>query len=371
MVARVRHAGMAKKLKRDVGTARRALAHRPEVALRLPADAAPTKEQVTAWTKALEACWALDASWSGERWRAFAHGWPAVSDVAGRLVWRADGVGAFRGTPGTFVDADDRPVEVPDEAAVRLWHPAAAAEDERERWRDHVRRHRVEQPLRQVFREHYDAAEPGLADLVCDARPFVGRRARRRGGRSDGDGLERVAGAVMAVLHANGPLYPGAEGTVAVGGVSVGWVGRHPDPRLAVDGARPGVARPPATRRPRLGAPALRGPGGLRVGDHAGRACAGDPGSERVVSPGGVLETRRTILRHVLADLPAQDRTRLTVDARHVVVGEHRVHLTTGRVTRDGDPVDLAPAARAGLWMPVSDPLLSEIVGLVVALLRE
>ena len=89
------------------------------------------------------------------------------------------------------------------------------------------------------------------------------------------------------------------------------------------------------------------------------------------MSPGGVLETRRTILRHVLAELPAQDRARVTVDARHVVVGEHRVHLTTGRVTRDGDPVDLAPAARAGLWMPVSDPLLSEIVGLVVALLRE
>lgn len=92
--------------------------------------------------------------------------------------------------------------------------------------------------------------------------------------------------------------------------------------------------------------------------------------ADRGTSPGGVLATRRTILRHVLAELPAQDRARVTVDARHVVVGEHRVHLTTGRVSRDGDPVDLAPAGRSDLWMPVTDPLLSELVGLVVTLLR-
>jgi hypothetical protein len=360
---------MAKKLKRDVGTARRALAHRPEVALRLPTDAAPTKAQVTAWTKALEACWALDASWPGERWRVFAHGWPAVSDIAARLVWTADGVGAFRGTPGTFVGADDRPVEVPDEASVRLWHPAAAPEDERERWRDHVRRHRVEQPLRQVFREHYDAAEPGFTDLVCDARPFVGV-ARTQGWGSDGDRLERVAGAVMAALYANGPLYPGAEGTVVVDGVSVGWVGRHPDPR---QGSTVLVPASPDRPLPVVPVSELLRSADLVVSASAITRGEREPATrapERVVSPGGVLETRRTILRHVLADLPAQDRARVTVDARHVVVGEYRVHLTTGRVTRDGDPVDVAPSARTGLWMPVSDPLLSEIVGLVVALLR-
>jgi hypothetical protein len=368
VVRRIRHAGLAKKLRRDVGAGRRALALRPEVALRLPTDTPPTKAQVMAWTTTLEACWALDACWTAGRWMAAAHTWPTVSAVSARLVWVADGT-ALRGVPGAFVGADDEPVEFPDGASVRLWHPAAAAEDERERWRDHVRRHRVDQPLRQVFREHYAASEAGFDDLVCDARQLVGV-ARTQGWRSEDESLVRGAGPVRAELDVDGPVYPGAEGPVTVRGVRVGWEGRDPNPRW-----RYAVLVPAGPDRPLPAVPVselVRSADLLVSSSSVAREerGAGAVPSSHVVSPGGVLDTRRTVLRHVLADLPPVDRARVVVEARHVVVDDHRVHLTTARVTRDGDPVDVEPSRGSTLWMPSADPLLSEVVGLVDALLR-
>lgn len=369
VVKRIRHAGLAKKLRRDVGTGRRGLAHRPEVALRLPANAPPTKAQVTSWTKALEACWELDAAWPADRWSAAAHGWPAVSDVAVRLVWWADGVGAFRGTPGAFVGADDLPVVVPDDASVRLWHPAAVSEDEREQWRDHVRRHRVAQPLRQVFREHYSASESGFHDLVCDARQLVGV-SRTQGWTSDGESLCRAAGSVRAELDVEGPVYPGADGTATVRGVRVGWVGRHPDSRwrtVVLVPADPGNPLPTVPVSELLRSVDLLVSASAIAREDDG-SDARSPGAAS--SPGGVLAMRRTVLRHLLAELPEPDRARVALESRHVEVGTFRVHLTTARVTRSGDPVDIEPSSETGLWMPSADPLLSRIVGLVEALLR-
>nr|MDT0525487.1 hypothetical protein [Streptomyces sp. DSM 41633] len=47
----VRHAGIKKKFTRYVKEARRAIGGRPDVALRLPFDTAPSKAQLTTWTK--------------------------------------------------------------------------------------------------------------------------------------------------------------------------------------------------------------------------------------------------------------------------------------------------------------------------------
>jgi hypothetical protein len=53
---------------------------------------------------------------------------------------------------------------------------------------------------------------------------------------------------------------------------------------------------------------------------------------------------------------------------RHVAVGIHQVHLATGRITREGEPITVEPVTKHKLWTP-PDPLLNRIVGLVVALL--
>jgi RNase P/RNase MRP subunit POP5 len=85
-------------------------------------------------------------------------------------------------------------------------------------------------------------------------------------------------------------------------------------------------------------------------------------------TPGGVLATRRTALKHVLAEL--SDSASIEVGRRHVAVGIHQIHLATGRVTYEGEPVTIEPVTKHQLWTP-PDPLLNRIVGLVVALLDE
>lgn len=50
---------------------------------------------------------------------------------------------------------------------------------------------------------------------------------------------------------------------------------------------------------------------------------------------------RRDALRRVLAASPTAARQAEIAD-RHVAVRGHTVHLATGRVSRDGDPVDIA-----------------------------
>lgn len=353
--AATRHAGVRKKLARYATAARRNLVRRPDVALRLPAGK-PTRAQVTAWTRTLETCWTIDPSWPAATWQGLVHGAPATSEVAAALVWTAPGAGSFRGTPGALVDVEGAPVALPPDARVRLWHPAAATPAERDAWRAQVWRERLAQPFPQVFREHYAPGDDGFTGAVLDATQLVGV-ARAQGWTPGPDGLVRVAGGVQVTVETDMSLYPGVQGRARVLHVGVG----------------PAVPAPPDAPLPAVPVSELLRSVDLLVSTSAVArdegAAAGPPPWDRA-APAGVLALRRTVLGHVLGDLDAQDAARVRLDGRHVEVGSARVHLATARVTRDGDPVDVEPVTGHGLWAPAADPLLTQVVGLVVALLR-
>lgn len=228
----VRHAGVKKKLDRYVSAGRRGVAARPHVALRVPAGGTMTKTQVTAWVRALEACWLHDASWPARQWAAMVHGRPETAGPASRLVWVADGVGSFRGGLHELVTTDDERFVLPDDATVRLWHPAAAEPAERERWREHVRRHQVDQPVRQASREHYRAGDLAVEGVVVDGRRLVGI-ARKEGWQIGYHALERRAGALVAEIPTDDNVYPGYEGNVVLGAVTVRGAVREGEPRRA------------------------------------------------------------------------------------------------------------------------------------------
>ncbi|MDF9716661.1 DUF4132 domain-containing protein [Nocardioides sp. ChNu-153] len=352
-----RHAGIRKKFARYVRDARRDLAARSAVALRLVQE--PSRRDVTAWTRTLQDGWALEPRWTGAAWRALAHRWEPVSRVAAALVWTAPGVGSFRGTPGAYVDADDRAVEVPDDAEVRLWHPAAAGRDEREAWRRHVVRHRLDQPFAQAFREHYAQEDAeGFSGHVVDLRQ-LGGVARAEGWRDADDGMERELAGVRAEVAVGG-FYPGASGTSETGPVRLVPARASnestPLPVVPVSELLRSVDLVVSTSAVAL-APSDAGPGG------SGGRSAG--------APAGVLALRRTLLGHVLAELAPEQAARVQTASRHLVVdGRSRVHLTTGRVTRDGDAVEVEPRKKPGLWTPSADPLLARIIGLIAALLE-
>ncbi len=76
---------------------------------------------------------------------------------------------------------------------------------------------------------------------------------------------------------------------------------------------------------------------------------------------------RRHVLSLEFAEPVAQER--ITIDERHVRAGAWSVHGATGRVTRDGEPVEpaIAPPSllRAVPWLPYDEALLQRIVDVV------
>jgi hypothetical protein len=398
-LAAVRHAGVRAKLARNVKPAERALARRPEVALRVVGRLRPGKGAVELLARFLEAGFCQELELELPEWRDALAASPAGAPVAGALVWVARRGGTRLGSflpvrrDGRLVleDARGEAVTPPDDARIALWHPVLAGDDEREWWRALVARRRLRQPLRQVYREFYrpgPGEEDGdttvaFAGHVVAIRPLVGL-ARREGWRPDGHGvLLRRFGPVEVAFQVEGPLYPGAEGYAEVERVRFavragrGW-------RRARIGELPLVVFSEACRAVDLlvstSAFALSGEGPPAPAPEPGRAvavprCPADPRLARLagLGLGEMAATRREALRHAFADEVASGA--VGFEGRHVRVGPYAVHLSTARVTRDGAAVALEfPAGRSNLeavpWLPHDEVLLERIARAVGALLH-
>ncbi|MEV0672380.1 DUF4132 domain-containing protein [Mycobacterium sp. NPDC050441] len=358
----VRHAGIKKKFTRYTKEARRALAGRPDVALRLPFDAAPTKAQLTTWTKSLEAGWLVSASWSYQTWIDAAFAVP-VAPISTGLIWQTAGGQAFLGGPGDFSDAEGRPVAVPGTSRIRLWHPAAATPDERGAWRLRVRNLRLVQPFAQVFREHYAGAD---ADRLIEGHAVLNVRQltglyRAEGWTNGGhETITRRVGTVGAEMWFDGSVYPGSGlETCSATGLRVGALGMAADGSVTIAAECEDL---PVVSEIIRSADLI-----LSTSTVAIEGASESGGSSSSQLPAGVLATRRVILEHILAELTSAGPVRIT--QRHLEINGFRISLTTGRVTRDGDPVDITPKKRHGMWQPASDRLLTMIVGTVAALL--
>jgi hypothetical protein len=76
-----------------------------------------------------------------------------------------------------------------------------------------------------------------------------------------------------------------------------------------------------------------------------------------------MAEMRRRALQYALRGLA--ETADLQFDARHLRLGRYTVHLATGRVTRDGDPVEIDLPKRTKLaavpWLPYDEKLLETI----------
>lgn len=397
-LATVRHAGVAKKLARHVKPAERRLADRPEVALRLTAEPADRKRSAMLATCLEAGLWQrLDLP--AAVWRERLADAPGGRVLARALVWVAtspDGhASAFlpAGTDGAPVYADGRPVQLDDEARVSLWHPLVADAEARRRWQAAVVARRLRQPFRQVFREHY-VLPPGEAEEadaaastmfeghVLSLRPLLGL-ARKEGWRiAREQGLVREFGTVRATFAVGGRLYPGIVGDGDSGAVAF----EHRDGnrwRPCAPGTVDRIVLSEVCRAVDL----LVSVAGFALVDGSedlpptldALVVAGKDGPlhPRVArwrrlqvlashSLGEMALARRDALEHVFADAIADGR--MTMSARHLHVGDHAVHLATGRVTRQGEPIELEivprPSGRklaAVPWLPYDEVLLQRI----------
>jgi hypothetical protein len=370
----IRHAGVKKKLQRNIRGAERGLANRAEIALRLPPDQPVSKQQLKTLTRSLEGGLATGMALSYDDWRMRLAEHAQVKTLAASLVWRIQGAtgGGAAVVPGiergrlTLRDVAGALVEAPPDGRVMLWHPVDATAAERDAWRDRMAALRIKQPFKQVFREHYalpaqDAAQTATAIFaghVVAVMPFLGL-ARRERWELHYDCLTRVFGRWTAELDLADHIYPGRGGNTTTGKL-----------RLRASGGS-SMASPV-----RLGdVPAATLSEILRTVDLlvsvSGFALVGEDPPQRearlwrmsVAPLGATADLRKQALECALRGLDGMEG--LQFDARHLRLGPYAIHLATGRVTRDGDPIEVDPPQRSNLvavpWLPYDEALLETI----------
>lgn len=401
-LAAVRHAGVQKKLARNLKPAERALGERPHTALRMTLDAKPDKKQLAMLAACMEAGFWQPMTLGLAEWRERLVDAPAGAAFSTRMIWQARG---SDGSTQSFIpeiakgkvclrNAAGHACDIADGSDIRLWHPLLADADERLAWQRAIVGRALRQPVRQAFREYYvpeesDASASDSAMFeghVLSSRPLLGV-ARREGWsiRAYDDGLVREFGDVRATFLVDARLYPGSESHGTSRRLHVErrherrWV---PLPIGEIDR----VVFSEVARAVDL----LVSVSAFALDDDATRtataALAVDPVRQRDIDadrwqrlnrlsdlPLGVMARhRKHVLSLVFADAIAQGR--MTIDERHVRVGAWSVHCATGRVTRDGEPVEPATEPppsplRAVPWLPYDEALLQRIVDVVAGLL--
>lgn len=360
-LAQVRHAGIRKKLERNLKPAERALAERPDIAWRIGMPGPMGKRRQAMLARRLEAGYASEVWFSLDQWRALRDD-ADIDMVARALVWRtADGQAFMLDGEGT-IDAQGQPVQLPENGDIGLWHPLHGSGEQRAAWQALLAQRRVRQPLRQVYREIYAPSGDGSA-------PFAGYQlslptllglARSEGWRLDDDeGLSRQFGAWRVLLRLGGRVYPGAGGACTSNGLA---------PAQMMPMAP--VAYSEACRAVDL----LVSASTLALVEEEQSAQR----EERLfylanLAPGPMAGMPRTVLRQVFAQ--QIEAGRMALEPRHLTVGRHAIHLVTGRVTLDGAEVAtevLVKGNKLGAvpWLPHDEALLEKIVGLAGQLLK-
>lgn len=345
-LARIRHAGMKKKVARLLTVAERRVFENEDFLLtRDPSEALP-RQLSTAIARSIEALWLRTRALEYDEWEHKLLRAKGIGPLAAALVWQFEDRGALMVRNARreleFTDVEGNRVDAP-HGPVRLWHPVN--DDHAERWRRRVVAYAITQPVNQVFREVYDAAAiASFLGVPLDVRTLLGL-ARSQSWRLDREGfLSKRFGAVRLELDV-GRVYPGATGTTVCSDVS--FLTATATERLASD------------RIPALAlSESLRGVDLLI----SVAAFALDPEESPLR---GTARARRAVL---LSMLESAGENRYRIEGRYVVRGDVKIHIATGRATRGGVEVHAAdPGARVRV-LPYADETLQRIVACLAEL---
>ena len=370
----LRHAGVKHKLQRNIRGAERGLAARPEIALRLASDQPISKSQLTTLARCLEGGFALGMTLEYDSWWTRLAGHPQAKTLAASLVWRlldADGAGTAvlptsdRGSVA-LSDVSGATVTAAPGCRVTLWHPSDVSPDERAAWRERIAALHIKQPFKQVFREHYvvppeeweGAKTAEFAGHIVSIVPLLGL-ARRERWRVDYDGLTRRFGAWTARLDLADEVYPGCVGATTTGPLLV-----SPSSSRSSSPARLGDLPPAVLSEILRAVDLLVSTSGFAVMAQETERHRGERIHQLAVSRlGAMAEMRKQALEYAFRGL--DDMRDVEFDTRHLRIGRHVIHLATGRVTRDGEPIEYEPPKRSNLtavpWLPHDEKLLEAI----------
>jgi hypothetical protein len=201
--------------------------------------------------------------------------------------------------------------------------------------------------------ERADTATAIFAGHVVAVTPFLGL-ARQERWRVDDHCLARSFGRWTARLHLADPIYPGRGGGTTTGNLGVWAPGENGPVRL---GALPTATLSEIMRAVDL----LVSTSGFAVMTEDTDTSDETHLRRLPETPlGAMAEIRKQALERMLRDLDG-----VQFDARHLRLGSYAIHLATGRVTRDGEPVavdlpkDTNRTARP--WLAYDEKLLERI----------
>ncbi|EFE07117.1 DUF4132 domain-containing protein [Citrobacter youngae] len=221
----IRHAGVKKKLERNLKPAQRALAERPELALKMSTQLMPGKKSTMLLANCLEAGYVLGSRFAWPVWCEQLLNSNAGSKLAQNLIWQAL---PPEGQPFTFMvdkkgyhDAQGQKLSEPAGCAIRLWHPLYTAAEERKCWQQRIQMQKITQPLRQAFREiGYTLNSAEFAGYWLSLSPFTAL-ARKEGWHLDYERIVRRFGPWRVQFAVATNLYPGAIGSGLSGEITV------------------------------------------------------------------------------------------------------------------------------------------------------
>lgn len=340
-VAKVRHAGLKKKLGQFLTTAERRLFEHDEFLVELDPGASIPKALAGTVTRALEALFLRSSPLPFDLWMSRMLGNETISDRAARLVWRSDCGAAFvpvqKGAHWEFMASDGTPRPLAP-SSIALWHPLQPNADA-SAWRAWVLEHKVQQPFNQLFRETY--SPKSVASLVApelDVKTLLGL-ARSQGWVLRDERLVRRLGPYRVELDV-GRVFPGAKGKTRCGSIALFRGAEWKSLDLAAED-------------PQLVSECLRAVD-LLVGVSA---FALDP--PRSVETPSARE-RRAVLTRMFGSSAESERP--FVDGHHVRAGNLSISIATGRVSRDGEEVELPTVASGVTVIPYPDEVLYRIV---------
>ncbi|WP_411751252.1 DUF4132 domain-containing protein [Serratia sp. (in: enterobacteria)] len=354
-VEKVRHAGVQKKLKRNLKPAQLALAMRGEYAFR-NLSATKNKKQRETLLRVLESGIYCDTHYAWQTWQQAVTQFAWVNEISCQLIWQVESAaGVYHSmmpTPeGQWIDCWGNACAVPDPSRIRLWHLLQVSPAEHDAWQGSMVRLGIEQPFKQAFREIYSvAAMQDFSGYILDLQKLVGL-ARAEGWKVNYDAIERWFGGHLFVFSLHTTLFHGVQGQGRSGEL-VGY--------RQIKGRRERIAEEQI--------PAVVLSEALRAVDllvSMSALARGENDDETgFTSMKEALDERKACVEQYFADELASQRLQLC--GHYAQVGDKQVHLTTGRVTCHGKPVIL-PCSR--VEEACGDLLSGEIVALLNRLL--
>ncbi len=387
VLGKVRHAGIAKKLDRIRKTAERRLSLRPDFLDHIPpGEKLPAKLMATV-RQSLEKLYRRSRTFTLDEWQARVFEHQQVFKLAKCLIWSLETGhgGHFSAVPSIkkghliWITADGSMVESRDIQRIHLWHPLPAEAQARTAWRDYVVTNRLQQPFKQAFREFYLIPEEErqkrqssiFAGYWVNTKPINGI-AQSEGWRTDRDlGFTLTVGDYFFSFYCGG-FYPGFIADIETGSFSVDEKSRNSryanccfdqlDPVLLSEVLRN------VDLMVSVGARAYdpeKFEADFSMQSDNSTFC----GENFFWSP-SFPQTHSVQMRHQVLERLYKESFDVSIEKYHVVVGGVRIHIATGRTTRNGEPFDVPLLATTDKlsWLPHKDLILEQIARQIAAL---